>query len=239
MNTNLITHPSEPTWDKPLSVATLIFPGITAIDYIGPATVLGFFSNIDLCWKDLSPIPSDIGLPIMPTMTFEECTGKYDILLVPGGGGIGGVLDDPEILEFLRRVAKRSDYVTSVCNGSLFLAAAGLLDGYKSATYWAVYEILESFGVTGVRQRVVEDRNRISGGGMTAGIDFGLTLLAKLRGEKAAKLAQLLIEYNPAPPFSCGSPDQSEPAILELAGDVTQGLAQSIINGAERSKKLR
>ena len=234
-----ITLASEPSWQAPLSVATLVFPGVTAIDYIGPATILGFFSEIHLCWKDTSTIYSDIGFPIQPTMSFADCIDSFDVLLVPGGAGTSDMLADQEVLAFLRQASERSKYITSVCTGSLILAAAGLLDGYKTAAYWGTQEILAEHGISVVKQRVVEDRNRFSGGGMTSGIDFGLSLLAKLRGEKAAKLAQLLIEYDPAPPFFSGSPEKAETNVLELATTILEPMRQAVNDGFERNVKAR
>jgi cyclohexyl-isocyanide hydratase len=115
-------------------------------------------------------------------------------------------MTDADVLEFLADRAPKSRYVTSVCSGSLLLGAAGLLKGYKATSHWAARELLKGFGAEPVEARVVVDRNRITGGGVTAGIDFGLVLLAKLRGEEAARMTQLAMEYHPEPPFNSGSP---------------------------------
>jgi len=143
---------------------------------------------------------------------------KYlDILFVPGGMGQQAMMQDREALAFLGDRASRSGYVTSVCSGSLLLGAAGLLKGYKATSHWATRDALRMFGAEPIDARVVVDRNRISGGGVTAGIDFGLVVLAKLRGDDAAKLTQLAMEYDPEPPFHAGSPKSAGPAIVEQA----------------------
>ena len=203
---------------KKLDIAVLLFPGVTAQDFIGPHTILSLFANIRLCWKDKNPVATDSGIRMFPDTTFTECAGAYDLLLVPGGPpeNVARIEEDAETTVFLRDVAGRSRYVTSVCTGALILGAAGLLKGYKAATHWTSFDKLESYGAIPTRQRVVTDRNRVTGGGVTAGLDFGLTVLAELRGEKAAKFAQLLVEYNPAPPFNCGSPETADPDVLAM-----------------------
>ena len=144
----------------------------------------------------------------MPTTTFADCP-KLDVICVPGGGGQVALMTDEETLDFLRKQAATARYVTSVCTGSLVLGAAGLLKGYKSACHWAWRDMLPAFGAIPVAERVVRDRNRISGGGVTAGIDFGLTVAAELAGEEVAKSIQLVLEYDPQPPFDSGSPEKA------------------------------
>lgn len=202
--------------EKKLEIAVLLFPGVTAQDFIGPHTIFSPFSNIKLCWKNTDPVRTDSGIRIIPDTAFQECSGEYDILLVPGGPPENTALveSDAEVLAFLQDVAMRFHYITSVCTGSLILGAAGLLRGYKAATHWTSYDALERYGAIPVKERVVADRNRMTGGGVTAGLDFGLTLLAGLRGEKTAKFAQLLAEYNPAPPFNSGSPETADKDVL-------------------------
>src|SRR5262249_40216716 len=150
-------------------------------------------------------VRSDTGLGIQPTSTFETCPSDLDVLFVPGGFGQQRHMTDADVLAFLADRGARSRYVTSVCGGSLLLGAAGLLQGYKAPCHWSAREALTAFGAEPVEARVVVDRNRITGGGVTAGIDFGLVLLAKLRGDEAAKLTQLALEYDPEPPFTSGS----------------------------------
>jgi cyclohexyl-isocyanide hydratase len=201
----------------PLQVAMLLYPGLTLLDLIGPATVFSWFSDLHLVWKTKDLVRSDTGFSIQPTSTFETCPRELDVLFVPGGLGQQQFMADAEVLAFLADRAPKSKYVTSVCGGSILLGAAGLLQGYKATSHWASREALTAFGAEPVEARVVVDRNRVTGGGVTAGIDFGLVLLAKLRGEEAAKLTQLAMEYDPAPPFQSGNPKTADPAIVQQA----------------------
>ena len=201
----------------PLEIAMLLYPGLTLLDLIGPQTVFSWFANIHLVWKTRDLVISDTGIGIQPTTTFETCPRELDVLFVPGGFGQQQHMTDSEVLAFLADRAPRSRYVTSVCSGSLLLGAAGLLKGYRATSHWAARDGLSAFGAEPVDARVVVDRNRITGGGVTAGIDFGLVLLAKLRGDDAAKLTQLAMEYDPEPPFQSGNPEAAGPAIVEQA----------------------
>jgi len=151
------------------------------------------------------------GWRIEPTTRFAECP-PLDVLCVPGGSGQIALMEDEEVLAFLRRQAATARYVTAVCTGSLVLGAAGLLRGYRAASHWMSRDQLALLGATPVDERVVIDRNRITGGGVTAGIDFALTVVAALCGEEAAKRIQLALEYDPQPPFDCGSPEKAGPA---------------------------
>ncbi|BAC88235.1 DJ-1/PfpI family protein [Gloeobacter violaceus] len=191
-------------------VGLVMYPGMTALDIVGPQTVLGALPNMRLhrIWKTLDPISTDDGMVIVPDTTFENCP-PLDVVCVGGGLGQRAVVDDPQVLEFLRRQGSGAKFVTSVCGGSEFLAKAGLLQGYRSATHWTARKQLAELGVEVAAERVVIDRNRMSGGGVTAGIDFGLVLAAALCGEQTAKIVQLLLEYDPAPPFDAGSPEKA------------------------------
>jgi cyclohexyl-isocyanide hydratase len=200
-----------------LQIAMLLYPGLTLLDLIGPQTVFSWFADIHLVWKTKDLVRSDTGIGIEPTDSFDSCPRELDILFVPGGFGQDRLMADTEVLDFLADRAKTAKYITSVCSGSLLLGAAGLLKGYKATSHWAAREALSAFGAEPVDARVVVDRNRISGGGVTAGIDFGLVLLAKLRGDDAAMLTQLAMEYDPQPPFDCGSPKSAGLAIVEKA----------------------
>jgi cyclohexyl-isocyanide hydratase len=200
-----------------LEIGMLLYPGLTLLDLIGPQTVFSWFSNIHLVWKTKDLIYSDTGIGVQPTATFETCPRELDILFVPGGFGQQQLMKDTEVLAFLADRAASSKYITSVCSGSLLLGAAGLLQGYKATSHWSVRDALSAFGAEPVEARVVIDRNRVTGGGVTAGIDFGLVLLAKLRGDEAAKLTQLAMEYDPEPPFQAGSPRTAGPVIVEQA----------------------
>lgn len=200
---------------SPLSVAFLVFPNVTQLDLTGPAQVLSRLGNttLNLVWKDTEPVPTDAGFPLLPTATFDEID-QVDILCVPGGLGTLDIMTDQTVLAWLQKVAEKAQWVTSVCTGSLVLGAAGLLKGYKSACHWASIDQLNYFGATPVRARIVEDRNRFSGGGVTSRIDFALALAARIRGEDFARFIQLSIEYDPNPPFDSGSPDKVSPEIL-------------------------
>lgn len=201
---------------SPQSVAFLVFPNVTQLDLTGPAQVLSRLGNteLNLVWKDKEPVPTDAGFPLLPTATFEEIE-RADILCVPGGLGTMEMMQDAKVLDWLRKIAANANWVTSVCTGSLVLGAAGLLKGYKSACHWASVDQLAFFGATPVRERIVEDRNRFSGGGVTSGIDFALALAARIRNEDFARFIQLSIEYDPNPPFDSGTPDKAPPEILE------------------------
>ncbi|KRB85505.1 glutamine amidotransferase [Sphingomonas sp. Root710] len=195
----------------------LLYPGLTFLDLVGPQTVLSIFGKTMLLWKSLDPVRTESGNTVNPTTTFDECTDALDVLFVPGGYGTNDAMQDEEILAFLKRAGTSARYITSVCSGSILLGMAGLLDGYKAATHWACYGALAETGAIPVHERVVIDRNRITGGGVTAGIDFGLKLLAELCDEKAAQTAQLIVEYDPAPPFSAGTPDRATPEVVDAA----------------------
>jgi len=161
-----------------------------------------------MIWKTRDPVPTDAGFSIVPTTTFADCP-PLDVICVPGGFGQVALMGDDETLDFLRRQAAGARFITSVCTGSLVLGAAGLLKGVRSACHWAWRDMLADFGAIPVAERVVRDGKHLSGGGVTAGIDFGLTLAADLVGEEAAKTLQLSFEYDPKPPFDCGSPEKA------------------------------
>jgi cyclohexyl-isocyanide hydratase len=201
--------------EKPLEIGMLLYPGLTLLDLIGPHTVFSWFANIHLVWKTTDLVRTDTGIGVKPNATFATCPRELDILFVPGGFGQQNLMADSEAIAFLADRGARAKFVTSVCSGSLLLGAAGLLQGYKATSHWAAREGLSAFGAEPTDARVVVDRNRITGGGVTAGIDFGLVVLAKLRGDDAAKLTQLAMEYDPEPPFNSGSPKTADPAIVQ------------------------
>ncbi|MFO1085019.1 MAG: DJ-1/PfpI family protein [Reyranellaceae bacterium] len=194
----------------PIDIGILLYPNVTQLDATGPAQVLSRVpgATLHMIWKTRDPVPTDAGFSIVPTTTFADCPA-LDVICVPGGGGQVELMTDSETLDFLRKQATGARYVTSVCTGSLVLGAAGLLAGYRSACHWAWRDMLKDFGAIPVAERVVRDRNRISGGGVTAGIDFGLTVAAELAGEEIAKSIQLVLEYDPQPPFDSGSPEKA------------------------------
>ena len=201
--------------EKPLEIGTMLYPGLTLLDLIGPHTVFSWFANIHLVWKTTDLVRTDTGIGVKPNATFATCPRELDILFVPGGFGQQNLMADSEVIAFLADRGARAKFVTSVCSGSLLLGAAGLLQGYKATSHWAAREGLSAFGAEPTDARVVVDRNRITGGGVTAGIDFGLVVLAKLRGDDAAKFTQLAMEYDPEPPFNSGSPKTAGPAIVQ------------------------
>jgi len=196
--------------DATLNIGFLIFPHVTQLDLTGPAQVLSRVpgAKVHLVWQRLEPVMTDVGFTINPTTTFDACP-QLDVLCVPGGFGVVQQLSDETTLAFLRQQAAAARYVTSVCNGSILLGAAGLLDGYRSACHWMWLHFLPRFGAEPVAGRVVRDRNRVSGAGVTSGIDFGFSLAAELAGEEVARMIQLGLEYDPQPPFDCGSPEKA------------------------------
>jgi len=200
-----------------LQIGLVIFPKVTQLDLTGPVQVFSSVpgAKLHLIWKRIEPIQSDSVLVLTPTATFAECP-QLDVICVPGGVGSDDLLNDEEVLAFLRKQAEGAKFVTSVCTGSLVLGAAGLLRGYRAATHWTAMDNLAAFGAIPTQKRVVIDRNRVTGGGVTAGIDFALTLVAKLADEKTAQAIQLRLEYNPAPPFNAGSPDTAPKDVLAL-----------------------
>lgn len=216
-------------------VAMLVYPNMVALDLVGPITVLNILRcNIQLVWKDRNPVGTDIGLTIAPTATFDEAERDLDVLFVPGGiVGTVDCMNDPAVLAFLADRGARAKWVTGVCTGTLVLAAAGLLQGYDATSYWPVADLLALMGARHVDQRVVRDRNRLTGGGVTAGIDFGLTLASLIKDEEAARRVQLIVEYAPEPPFKNGTPAEAGP---ERVAAVRKGRA---LHDAEALKAAR
>ncbi|GAA0426303.1 DJ-1/PfpI family protein [Pseudomonas veronii subsp. inensis] len=215
-------YPFSGALSMTLQIGFVLFPGIQQLDLTGPYDVLGSLPDVKLhlVWKDLAPVTSSTGLVFTPTITYADCP-KLDVICVPGGSGVGALMEDPQTLDFLKTQAQTARYVTSVCTGSLVLGAAGLLRGRKATTHWAYHDMLAPFGAIPVQARVVRDGNLLTGGGITAGIDFALTLAAELYSEETAQLVQLQIEYAPAPPFDSGSPDTAPLAVLKEANQRT------------------
>lgn len=194
-------------------VALLVYPNMVALDLIGPMTVFKIARfDVQLVWKDKMPVSTDVGIPIVATQTFDECADKLDVLCVPGGiMGTIACMNDPDVCAFLADRGAKAQWVTSVCTGSLVLGAAGLLNGYDATSHWAVAGLLPIMGARHIDRRVVKDRNRITGGGVTAGIDFALSMVADMKGEALARRVQLMIEYAPEPPFANGTPTEAGP----------------------------
>jgi cyclohexyl-isocyanide hydratase len=201
---------------EPLQIGLLIFPKITQLDMTGPYEAFARIPGVKvhLIWKRIEPITSDVGMPLLPTITLRECP-PLEVICIPGGPGQVDLMDDEEIIAFVRRQGLQARYVTSVCTGALVLGAAGLLDGYNATTHWASIDNLAHFGATPVNTRVCVDRNRITGGGITAGLDFGLYLASVLADRETAERIQLFLEYTPEPPFTSGSPATASKAVVE------------------------
>lgn len=199
-----------------MQISFLLFPQVTQLDLTGPAQVLSRMPGaaIELVAKSLDPVPTDAGFPLLPTATFATAA-QPDLLCVPGGFGVTDAMEDAATIAWLRQAAEGAQWVTSVCTGALVLGAAGLLSGYRATTHWAGHEWLAAFDAIPVKERVVFDRNRVTGGGVTAGIDFGLALVAAIEGDDYARFVQLSLEYDPAPPFDAGSPDKASANTLE------------------------
>ena len=199
----------------PFWIGLLLFPEITQLDMTGPYEVFIKFpdAKVHLVWKTRAPVTAGGGMQLVPTTTFADCP-QLDLICVPGGAGMNPLLNDAETLDFIRAQAKGARYVTSVCTGALVLGAAGLLKGKRAATHWMSREMLAAFGATPVAERVVIDGNVITGGGVTAGIDFALRVAAEAFGPELAQAIQLGIEYDPHPPFDSGSPASADPALV-------------------------
>lgn len=201
-------------------IQMLVYPRFTTLDLIGPQHVfslLGPEYRVRLVWKDVNELVSDTGVPIRPTAAFRDCSETPAVLFVPGGtDGTLAAMEDKEVREFVASRGAKAKYVTSVCTGAMVLGAAGLLNGYKATTHWLALESLKKFGAEPVAERVVVDRNRVTGAGVTAGIDFALTLASKIKDEAYAKAIQLMMEYDPQPPFNSGNPRVADPASVKL-----------------------
>src|ERR1700761_2025676 len=200
-----------------LQIGLVIFPKVTQLDMTGPLQVFSGLpgAKVHLIWKRIEPVTTDTVMTLTPTTTFADCP-QLDVICVPGGFGTDAILNDEEVLRFLRTQAEQAKYITSVCTGSLALGAAGLLKGYRATTHWSAMDCLEPLGATPTHTRVCGDRNRITGGGVTAGIDFALTLVSILADRPTAEAIQLRLEYNPAPPFNAGSPDTAPVEVVTL-----------------------
>lgn len=196
----------------------LCFPGVQQLDLTGPYEVFASARNatVHLVWKDLEPIRSATGLVLMPDTTFADAP-SFDVLCIPGGRGVNALLHDEEVLSFVRKKAAAARFVTAVCTGSLVLGRAGLLTGRRATTHWNSMDFLPRLGATPVEERVVKDGSVITAGGVTAGIDFGLAVVAELMGNDEAQTIQLSLEYAPAPPFDSGTPATAPRSIVDAA----------------------
>jgi cyclohexyl-isocyanide hydratase len=202
----------------PLNIGLLLFPDVTQLDLTGPFEVFARTPGVTchLVWKTQQPVRSDRGLTLLPSCTFADCP-PLDVICVPGGPGQIALMSDSETLDFLRHQAQHAQLITSVCTGSLVLGAAGLLQGYRATSHWSSRDQLALLGAEPVEARVVRDGNRLTGAGVTSGIDFALTLVAEMRGAEVAQAIQLQMEYDPEPPFHAGSPQSATPAQVGAA----------------------
>jgi putative intracellular protease/amidase len=226
-------HAMPAHWMGKEEIAFLIYPGFTALDMIGPHYMLTMLmgAKVHIVAESRQPVASDTGLIFTPSASFADCPADLDILCIPGG--TTGTLDairSEATLAFVKDRGTRAKRVTSVCTGSLVLAAAGLLQGYKATSHWVTRPMLAKFGAIPTDARIVRDRNRITGAGVTAGLDFGLALVADLRDRPYAEAVQLLAEYAPEPPFDTGTPEKS-PASKALLDT----MFASFVSEAERT----
>lgn len=220
---------------QPFTVGMIAFDMMTNLDFVGPFDILSRVrgARTILLGKTLDPIVTDSRYRLLPEMRLADAP-ELDMLFVPGGPGSTKLMEDPEVLAFLAVRAPRAKWITSVCTGALVLGAAGLLKGYRAATHWSAMDILPVLGATPVHERVVIDRNRVTGGGVTAGIDFALTLIAQIWDEDQAKLIQLGNEYNPQPPFDAGSPERA-PDVAARYRELTKGMTAARMEAAQRA----
>lgn len=219
-----------------IQIGLLLFPNLTQLDLTGPYEVFTKFPNADvhLLWKTVDPVTAGGGMQLLPTTTFAECP-QLDLVCVPGGAGMNALLNDEETLNFVRRQASGARYVTSVCTGSLVLGAAGLLKGRRATTHWMSLPMLAAFGCEPVAERVVVDGNVITGGGVTAGIDFALTVAGEWFGAETARRIQLGIEYDPHPPYGVGAPERASASLVASvreAAAVRQGEREDAVRRA-------
>ena len=200
------------------NVGFVIFPDLTQLDFTGPQQVLARLpeSAMHIVAKSAAPVPSDSGLGLVPTHTFDSCP-PLDLICIPGGNaGVVQAMGDRETIEFVQRQSSAAKYVTSVCTGAFILGVAGLLKGRRATTHWAFAELLPLVGATHEKGRVVKDGNVITAGGVTSGIDFGLRVVAEIAGESVAQAVQLGLEYDPDPPFASGHPDRASAAVKTM-----------------------
>ncbi len=201
-----------------MQTAIVLYPAITALDAVGPYDVLSRIPGNEVVFvaRERGEYRTDQGsLGVMADASFDEITAA-DVLVVPGGFGTRPLMKDAAHLDWVRAIHETTTWTTSVCTGSLLLGAAGLLEGLDATTHWASYEVLASTGAIPTAERVVERGKIITAAGVSSGIDMALTLTAHIGGDDMAKAIQLSIEYDPQPPFDCGSPAKAGPEFVEL-----------------------
>ena len=226
-------------------IQMLVYPGMTLQDLVGPLQVWAAWpgAQIQFAWKSTGPVATDSGLAVIATTSFADAWVDPDILFAPGGLlPTFELLDDAEVIEFLRKRGEQAKWVTSVCTGAVLLGAAGLLRGHRAATHWFARDLLAMFGATASSERWVIDRNRASGGGVTAGIDFGLAVLSHLAGPELARVVQLALEYSPQPPFRSGTPEEATPQTLATlraawGGQLGERIQSRVLAASQRLQK--
>ena len=232
----LSMRPVEPK-GTPFRIGMLIFDDMTHLDVVGPHHLLVRPPNakVHLIGKTLDPITTDAGSRVLADTLLRDAP-PLDMIFVPGGG-VGQVMRDPEVLDFLRERAPKAKFVTAVCTGTLVLGAAGLMRGKRAATHWTTMDILPLLDIIPVHERVVIDGNRITGGGVTAGIDFGLVVLDHIWGRQLAEGVQLASEYDPAPPFNAGSPRTAPKETVEMVLAMTKAIRADMAVAARDAAK--
>jgi cyclohexyl-isocyanide hydratase len=226
---------TKPSDERQLAVGAIIFPGMDQFDFTGPFEVLSRIPNstFHIAWKDKSPVRDIKGLVLTPDAAFSDVPA-LDVLLVPGGTGQVGLMEDETVLAFIRARAATARIVFSVCTGALTVGAAGLLQGVRCTTHWASFHVLEHFGAIPVNQRVVVDGKFVSAAGISSGIDGALRVAALLRGDRVAQDIQLYMQYAPEPPFNSGTPETAPPEVVASARAASQELAERRITIADR-----
>ncbi|MGE3914237.1 MAG: DJ-1/PfpI family protein [Hyphomicrobiaceae bacterium] len=227
-------------WHGAEKIAFLAYPQFTALDLVGPHYMIGNLmgATTHIVAKTRDPVVSDMNLAIVPTATFDDCPKDLDVICVPGGttGTITAMRDEATI-DFLRDRGARAKFVASVCTGSLVLGAAGLLRGYKATSHWATRDLLPIFGAEPVNAHVVTDRNRITGAGVTAGLDMGLSFLAMQRDADYARAVQLIAEYHPEPPFDAGTPERAGAKATAMMTTMFEPFVAEAKNAAEAAMR--
>ena len=225
-----------------LRVGILVFPKVQQLDLTGPFEVFASVheAEVRLIWKRVERIDTATGLVLMPDLAFAECP-QFDVLCVPGGVGVNPLMEDEEVLKFLRRQAEGARYVTSICTGSMVLAAAGLLAGRRATTHWASHDFLARLGAIPVQARVVTDGKFATGGGVTAGIDMALAVVSELFGREAAEAVQLNLEYAPEPPFTSGRPETAPVEVVAMVrerGRASRAAREAIVSRLEGRRPM-
>jgi cyclohexyl-isocyanide hydratase len=220
-----------PSWTGKEQIAMLLYPGFTALDLVGPhymlASLMG--AKVHLVAKTLKPVHSDNGITVVPTMTLAQAPKDLDILFAPGGSqGTLNAMKDPALVKWIADRGSRAKLVASVCTGSMLLGQAGLLRGKRATSHWATRALLSEFGATAVDERVVWDGKLVTGAGVSAGLDLGLSIVAKLRDDTYGQSVQLLAEYAPKPPFNAGTPALAPKEVHQMMSSMFDGLIEQM-----------